>query len=204
LFANLVVTGRRRRRLALFVVILIVGAALSGCLGRPKLEDRWTRIDLLSTNVATMQATSVGATVPVSVRTQIIYRAIVTGYEVVELRTSSTFTPSNVAVRPDAPRLQMAMDIDRILANSVSGGRAIRAVTGWDHLMQTIDLSFTGVVPATGDTTGGATAGAFVLCYLASGVKIELPSGADTIVTTPLPSTNYQLLPIGVPLAVGP
>ena len=127
-----------------------------------------------------------------------IYRSILTGYEVAELRSSSSVPRSSVALGTNAPRLRMAQDIDRILAGSVTRGRAIRAVTGWDHLMQHIDLSFTGTVPAASDSSMGPGGGLFLLCYLGSGVKIELPSGADTIVVTPFTSSAYEVLPVGM------
>ena len=115
-----------------------------------------------------------------------------------ELRSSSSVPRSSVALGTNAPRLRMAQDIDRILAGSVTRGRAIRAVTGWDHLMQHIDLSFTGTVPAASDSSMGPGGGLFLLCYLGSGVKIELPSGADTIVVTPFTSSAYEVLPVGM------
>jgi hypothetical protein len=107
---------------------------------------------------------------------------------------------------PDADRLRMATDMDRLLATSVSMGREARAVTGWDHLIQHIDFSFTGVVPGTvTDSLGtGPTAGLFLVCYLGSGVEIELPSGADSVIVTPYPSAPYQILPVGLPVTVTP
>jgi hypothetical protein len=95
----------------------------------------------------------------------------------------------------------MAQDIDRILLNSVSMGRAIRAVTGWDHLIQRVDFNFSAPVPAAGDSSMGPGGGLFLLCYLGSGVKLELPSGADSIIVTPYNSSNYQILPVGMGFA---
>ena len=104
-----------------------------------------------------------------------------------------------VALAPNAPRVPMAQNIDLILANSVTRGRAVRAVTGWDHLIQHIDFSFLGTVPATVDSS---SAGLFLLCYLGSGVKIERPGQADTVIVTPFTSQPYQILPVGLELAV--
>src|SRR5262249_26605873 len=103
-------------------------------------------------------------------------------------------------------RLHMASDIDTLLATSVSMGRMVRAVTGWDHLIQHIDFAFTGVVPAiVTDSTGtGPVAGLFLVCYLGSGVRTELPSGADSIAVTPFRSSPQEILPVGLPLTVTP
>jgi hypothetical protein len=107
---------------------------------------------------------------------------------------------------PNADRMRMASDMDRLLATSVSMGREARAVTGWDHLIQHIDFAFTGVVPGsvTDSTGSGPTAGLFLVCYLGSGIKVERPSGIDTVIVTPYPSAPYQILPVGLPVTVAP
>ncbi len=178
----------------------------AGCLGEPKLEDRWTRVDIQAANLAPAQAVAAGSALPVQVAADITYRRIVTGFIVAELRASTSFAPGSLQLRPDADRLQMANDVDRLLATSVSMGRATRAITGWDHLIQRVDLAFSAVVPGTvTDSLGtGPTAGLFLVCYLGSGVRLELPSGADSIVVTPFPSNQYQILPVGLPLRVTP
>ena len=75
-----------------------------------------------------------------------------------------------------------------------------------DHLIQHIDFAFTGVVPGSvTDSLGtGPTAGLFLVCYLGSGVKVELPSGADTVIVTPFLSAPTQILPVGLPVTVTP
>jgi hypothetical protein len=199
----------RRVRIAVAMLPLALLAwAASGCMGleAPKLEDRWTRVDMPGASLAVGQAVTAGSTIPVQVSSDIIYRRIVTGYAVAELRASTTFTPAMLQLRPDGDRLRMANDIDQLLATSVSMGRMTRAITGWDHLIQHIDFSFSGVVPGTvTDSTGtGPVAGLFLVCYLGSGVKLELPSGADSIIVTPFPSNPNQILPVGLPLTVTP
>ena len=47
-------------------------------------------------------------------------------------------------------------------------------------------------------------AGLFLVVYLGSGVKLELPSGADSIIVTPFQSNQAQVLPVGLPLTVTP
>lgn len=185
--------------LALAGGLLAVG--LVGCFDEPGIEDTWTRVDIDTSNIQQSQVLAGGATVPIFVSTSVTYRAIRTGFAVAELRSSSTVSAASVAVGPNAPRTIMAQDIDRILANSVTCGRATRAVTGWDHLIQKIDFQFDGHVPAASDSsaTGG---GLFLLCYLGSGDKIERQDGTDTLVVTPFNSTQYEILPVGMELMI--
>ena len=193
-----------RDRVALIVPTLVVAALLlPGCLEKPRIEDRWTRVDVLGSNITPDQSITLGTMVPVNVHATVTYRAIVTGYAVAELRESGTLATTDVALNPEAPRVPMALDIDRLLANSVSVGRAVRAVTGWDHLIQTIDFNFNAWAPAAGDS-GRATRGLFLVCYLGSGVKIETPGQPDSIAVTPFLSTPHQILPVGMELSVAP
>jgi hypothetical protein len=189
-------------------VVAALGAATMlltgfGCLDEPEIEDRWTRVDLQSSNLLPNQAFAPGATIPVTVRAQITYRKIITGFLVAELR-QSTVPINSVVVHPDAERVTMANSIDQILANSVTRGRATRAFTGWDHLQQVFDLTFTGTAPGSAtDSTGSAT-GFYLLCYLGEGEEIELGNGQDSLVVTPFPSVPYELLPVGMELTVAP
>jgi hypothetical protein len=190
---------RTNRGRACGMVLLLLGVSmLNGCFDAPKLEDRWTRADILGSNVTANQILTPGTMQSFQLGTTITYRAIVTGYAVAELRASSSVPRTSVNLGTNAPRLRMAQDIDRILLNSVSMGRAIRGVTGWDHLIQRVDFSFTAPVPAAGDSSMGPGGGLFLLCYLGSGVKLELPSGADSIVITPYNSSAFQILPVGM------
>jgi len=109
-------------------------------------------VDVMRSNVTPGQLMPAGMD-SISVRTAITYRAIVTGFAVAELRQSAIASPASV-VSPDADRVRMAQEIDQILANSVTRGRATRAVTGWDHLIQEIEFAFNGNVPAGMDSTG--------------------------------------------------
>jgi hypothetical protein len=176
---------------------------LAGCFDKPGIEQTWTRVDMVGSNLTPGQGVGLGAAQPVTLSATITYRSILTGFAVAELRASSSISPADVDVRPDAPRAQMATDIDRLLQNSVSLGRATRAVTGWDHLIQRLDFSFSGAVPAVVDSSGTGTGGVFLLCYLGSGVRLELPNGQDSIIVTPFPSAAYKILPFGMALSAG-
>jgi hypothetical protein len=179
---------------------------LAGCLDAPKIEDRWTRVDMAGASLAPSQPVTAGSTIPVLVSSDIYYRRILTGYAVAELRASTSISPGMLQMNPNADRLQMANDMDRLLATSVSMGREARAFTGWDHLIQHMDFAFTGVVPGTvTDSVGtGPTAGLFLVCYLGSGVKVERQDGTDTVIVTPYASSPYQILPVGLAVTVAP
>lgn len=181
------------------LALAAVGAGLlAGCFDAPKLEDRWTRVDIQSANVTAFQTLTLGAPESVSVQAAITYRQILTGYAVAELRVSPTMTPGSLPINPDATRLPMAEAIDSLLQHSVSIGRATRAVTGWDHLIQTLDFSFNAAVPVVLDSTGTTGGGVFLVCYLGSGDRVRRLGLADTIVVTPFKSAEYQVLPVGV------
>lgn len=191
-----------RARGALAVLALAAtAAALGGCLWEPKIEDQWTRVDIESASVTPLQAVPVGGSLTLSGRASVTYRTILTGVVVAELRASGTIPSAGAPVHPDAEREPMAYAIDRILQNSVSLGRETRLITGWDHLIQPFDFSFSASVPATVDTTG-ATVGLFLLCYLGSATELQLPGGGDSLVVTPFLSTQYQVLPVGMALTV--
>src|SRR6185436_11440621 len=178
-------------------VPLVLGAVLlAGCFDEPEIEDRWTRVDVIASNVAPFQTFSAGSQDSITVQAKVTFRRILTGYAVIELR-ASTIPTTAVAIHPDAPRVPMATAIDSIIANSVSCGRATRAVTGWDHLIQNFTLGFTGAVPATSN-------GLFLLCYLADGDEIELANGSDSLVIAPYTSTPNEILPVGMELGIGP
>lgn len=193
------------RRIGTVAVLAAATMLLSGfgCLDEPEIEDRWTRVDLQSSSVLPYQTFSPGQQIPVTVRAQVTYRKIITGFVVAELRQSSV-PASAVVVHPDADRVTMASSIDAILANSVTLGRATRPFTGWDHLQQVFDFSFTGVAPSSATDSTGASVGFYLLCYLGEGEEIDIGGGQDSLVVTPFPSVPYEVLPVGMELAVAP
>jgi hypothetical protein len=177
---------------------------LAGCLGEPEIEDRWTRVDVRGSSPAPFQVLPGGSTQTITVSADVTFRSILTGFAVAELRASNGISGADVVLAPDAPRVPMAEDIDRILAGSVSLGRATRAVTGWDHLIQRIDFTFTATMPAGLDSTAvpGAPAGLFLVCYLGEGEEVEQADGSDSLIVTPFVSGRYQILPVGMELGV--
>jgi hypothetical protein len=180
---------------------MILAAMANGCLWEPKTEDQWTRVDIASASVIPGQVVTAGSSLALSGRANVTYRRILTGVVVAELRSASGMGAASAIVHPDGDREAMAVTIDQILAGSNGLGRDTRLVTGWDHLIQPFDFSFSGTVPAALDSSG-APVGLFLLCYLASGTEIELPDGSDSLVVTPLNSGQYQVLPVGMALTV--
>ena len=193
------------RRAAASLVLVTIAATMGGCMWEPKIEDQWTRVDLQSSNLLPLQAVPAGTSITISGRADITYRSILTGAVVAELRASSTIPSVGSIVSPDAEREPMAAAIDRLFASSVSLGRDTKLVTGWDHLIQPFDFSFSATVPAMLDSAGvpiGAPVGLFLVCYLGSATKFELPGGGDSLVVVPFGSAQYRVLPVGIPLTV--
>lgn len=193
------------RRIVAALVLVAIAATMGGCLWEPKIEDQWTRVDLQSSNLLPLQAVPAGTTLTISGRADITYRSILTGAVVAELRASSTIPSVGSIVNPDAEREPMAAAIDQLLQGSVSLGRDTKLVTGWDHLIQPFDFSFSGTVPAMLDSAGvpmGAPVGLFLVCYLGSATKFELPGGGDSLVVVPFGSAQYRVLPVGLALTV--
>ena len=191
--------ARARRVKCAWGALLVLGVAtLSGCLDKPKIEDRWTRVDVVSSSATPGQTIPAGAMQSFHMQTTVTYRALLTGYAVAELRVADSLGTTLPQIAPDAPRVSMAEGIDDILAHSRSLGRMTRAITGWDHLIQPLDLTFS----AAADSAAGSRL--FLLCYLGSGERIELDSGADSVIITPFISSERQVLPVGMELQVAP
>ncbi len=188
-----------RPRSVLAASLLAAGAALlAGCFDSPKLEDRWTRLDVVESNVSAFQTLTLGAPESLHVVADVTYRGIVTGFAIADLRVAPTLTPGLLQISPTADRQRMATDIDTLLARSTSIGRATRAVTGWDHLIQRIDFDFTASVPAVLDSTNTAGGALFLVCYLGSGERLRRLGQPESLIVTPFGSAAYRILPVGM------
>lgn len=193
--------GGGHRPLAAVAALLACG----GCLGEPPIDERWTLLEFESATPAAGQAVAADQTIAVAVRGRITYREIHTGFVVAELRYSDTLAPSMVSLDPDEHTLESALTIEHVLANSVTAGRATRAVTGFDHLVQTVDLQFEAPVPAGLGTAAGDSAASrslFLVLYLGDGEEMELPAGRDSLVVTPFDVEDTRTLFCGYPLRV--
>ena len=177
---------------------VLFSVLLAGCLGEPEIEDRWTRIDVLEASLQPGQVL-LDESIAVTVRSEIVYRSVMSGFVVAEIRVSDAIAIDQTQIAPDAPRHAMAAHIDSVLANSVTAGRGVRPMVGWDHLVRGFELSFTARVPAVSDSAASLP-GIFLLTYLAEGEEIRLVDGRDSLVVTPYVSSEYEILPVGLEL----
>jgi hypothetical protein len=193
---------RRNRITTRLLGVLLVSIALAGCLGEPEIDDRWTKVEMLEMSPQPAQALPGDQPIAVNIKGRITYRRILTGFLVAEVRYSDTIGPATVALDPAEHTLECSKDVDRILANSVTAGRATRAVTGFDHLMQDIDLNFTAQVPQ--ELFAANDRGLYLLLYMGDGDEIQLQNGRDSLVVTPFVSENVEVLHTGFALDVTP
>ena len=191
---------RRGREILLATLAL---GLLGGCLGEPEIEDRWTRLDFLETTLGDDGILNPDST-EITVNGRVTYRSQITGSFVAEIRVSSTLTAEDLQLHADADRLQMAYDIDSVLLNSQTAGRATRPLVGWDHLMREVEVSFSARIPTLLDSTGAPTdpTGIFLIAYLGEEEEIELEDGRDSILVTPFLTRDFEILPVGMPVIV--
>ena len=174
--------------------------AVSGCLDEPEIDERWTLVEFLSTDPVPGQDLDADQPLTVEVAGQITYRAIRTGFLVAEVRFSDNLGPANMVLDPDDQTLHTAHQVEQILNNSITAGRGTKAVTGFDHLMQRVDFAFDAFVPSElfgGDPDSAAYRGLFLVLYLAEGEEIELEDGRDSLVVTPMPVDEFEVLYTG-------
>ena len=195
-------TLRRRRVLGVALLLAAGLVPMVSCLGEPDINERWTVVEFIAVAPAPGQALSATQPVDVSVTGRITYRDILTGFLVAEVRYSDTIAPNTVFLDPQEANATTAEDIDLILANSVTAGRATQAVTGFDHLMQDIELAFTAQVP--GELFDNANRGLYLILYMGEGDEIRRQDGTDSLVVTPFISSDYEVLHTGFALAVTP
>lgn len=198
---------RSFRRVVACAALPALALAGAGCLGEPPLDERWTLLEFAASTPTVRSDVPDDQPIAVNVRGRITYRAIRTGFVVAELRYSDVLAPAMVALDPEQRTLESAQTVEYILANSVTAGRATRAVTGFDHLVQEVDLSFTAPVPAGLTAAAGDSAASrslFLVLYLGDGDEVELPAGRDSLVVTPFDAEDSQVLFTGYPLRVVP
>jgi hypothetical protein len=194
---------RRFARVAIVPLVLAV-VALVGCLDEPEIDKRWTLVEFVDATPQPGQACDGGSPIGVDVRARVTYRRILTGFLVAEARYMPVVLTSAYGLRLDEHTAESAAIVDQVLANSVTAGRATKAVTGFDHLMQDIDLSFTAQAPAAMFSGGAATGAMFLVVYMAEGDEIELPGGMDSLLVTPFVSSEYEVLHTGFRMNVTP
>jgi hypothetical protein len=181
---------------------LVVSALCFGCLDEPEIEKRWTILDVESSSLDQFDELTAAST-DITLDASVTYRDLLTGGYIAEVRVSADLALDDVRVGPDVPRLEMTHDIEMILQNSVTAGREIQLVTGWDHLIQHMSFAFTANVPARVPTAEGGMAAptsAYLLLYLGEVDEIRLEDGRDSLVVTPFTLDRYEVLMTGYEL----
>jgi hypothetical protein len=195
------------RRVASLGALALAGL-LSGCLGDPPIEERWTRLEVMSGPDAASIVP--GQPTTISVTARITYREILTGAVIAEVRASTSLQPADTGFEFDSDPLGEARDVDEVLRNSVSLGFASRAVTGFDHLVQDIPLTIdsAGLTPpipnsTAADSLQGTASGLFLVVYFGQVDEVEIAGGEEIDVVTPFFSDQWEILSTGVELTPG-
>ncbi|MCA9752098.1 MAG: hypothetical protein KC591_07900 [Gemmatimonadetes bacterium] len=188
--------------------VALAGLVSAGCLGEPPIEDRWTKLEIMSGPSAV--AVTEGTPSEIALSARITYRELLTGAVVAEVRASDTLTPADVDFTTD-DWLARAQMVDLVLRNSRSLGFVARPSTGFDHLIRDYDLSIeaAGVTPpmpddVVADTTAvGPTTGLFLLLYFGDVDEVRLSTGEEIEVVTPFFTDEYEILATGIALESG-
>jgi hypothetical protein len=199
--------GKTRSSAVLLSGLLLGLATLAGCLGEPEVEDRWTLLEILAVNPPADAVHSSDQPLDLTITSRITYRNILTGFLVAEVRYSDVLPPASVNLDPEEHTEAVALDVDRILANSVTAGRASKVITGFDHLMQDVEFTFTAQVPAgmfAGSPDSVSQRGMYLVVYVGEGEEIRRPGQPDSLVVVPFVSTEYEILHTGLELDIIP
>jgi hypothetical protein len=188
----------RLRPTAAVLAAISFAALAGGCLDSPPVEERWTRIELLSSSADVREDFTGGAAVPLQVRARITFRELLTGFLVVDVRSSATLTAADVDLEDDPDDdedgLDVAREVDRILLDSTSLAVEAVPVTGFDHLIREMDVELDAAVP---DTAGEI----FLLVYFSEDVEEVEEDGMESILVTPTLSTERDILSAGMAIA---
>ena len=82
----------------------------AGCLGEPTIEEQWTILEM--TSPARFASVAPGTAITVTVTGQAIYRSILTGAIVAEVRVSDTVPLASVNLDPDGDRIPVMEDVN--------------------------------------------------------------------------------------------
>ena len=166
-----------------------------GCFDSPPIEETWTRIELLSSSVNTREEFAGGAVIPLQVDARITFRELLTGFLVVDVRSSATLTAADVDLEDDPDDdedgLDVARDVDRILLDSVSLAVEAVPITGFDHLIRDLEIQLDAAVP---DGVGNI----FLLVYFSDDVEEVEEDDMESIIVTPTLSTERDVLSAGM------
>ena len=194
--------------------VLASTVLLGGCLGEPPIEEQWTLLEIVSAGPTDSGQFVIGTGTPITMRARITYRELLTGFLVAELRASTVLTADDTGLEQEDDYIGNAQDVDMILRNSISVGTQAEPVTGWDHLVQELDFTFAGgVVQPTAADSSSAAAGAqtvnasglFLVLYFSDDVQeVELASGEEIEIVTPVFSDERDILSTGLEIVPAP
>lgn len=203
---------RAHRNLTAWTLVgtLATGLALGGCLGEPPIEERWSNVQWESESIAGRDSLTPGRATQIRLRAKVRFEDILTGFVVAELRASQSLGPTDFALDAGEDDVAHSLEVETILAQSATAGRATRATVGFPQLIRTFEFEFDAAVPTTvsdvEDSPGGPPQSLFLVVYLAEGEEIRLESGEDSLVVDPFPTEENRVLHkgIAVPLRVSP
>ena len=177
--------------------LVACAALLGGCLGEPPVEQRWTRLEILS--ASPLDANAYAAPTTVTMKARITYRELLTGFLVAELRESATVTVDDTILDDPERHLEIARDVDRIVQGSTVLGGTTVPITGFDHLIHEVDISFdAGIAQQTPQS------GLFLVLYFSDDVEeVEVPGGGEIEIIHPVFSTEMDILSTGLELIPG-
>lgn len=171
---------------------------LSGCLGEPEIEDRWTRLDVVEVEDGAIDPETDDPAL--RIRGRITYRTILTGSLIMEIRSSDTFGAKDLDLREEADRLVATRQIVTLLESSGTQASATRVATGFDRLIQEVDFFFPGSLPTPGP--GGSL---YAVFYFGDVDEIDVPGEQeDIVVITARDFEAEHILPGAKLLASGP
>jgi hypothetical protein len=183
--------------------VALACALLTGCLTKPPVEESWTKLEIV--DVQSSPPSGEDSTGTINVRARITYRAIVTASIIADVRyTTDPALVTDLATNPlDSvePQLESAQRVDVLSQNSTSLVFADQLVTGFDHLIQEVDLAIAGD-PFTADSTvtPDSTGALLVVLSMAAVDEVELEDGEEMLVVTPYLTTDLDVLSAALPL----
>ena len=178
---------------------LLAGAAATGCLEAPGIEDTWTRLEILGASPGRSVAFAPGDSLSLRVDARVTFRAIRTGALALELRRGDAALATSHPLTADAPAEVQSHDVQALLAATQPLAGDSRAITGFDHLMMDATLAFDAQVPADLDSSEAL----WVLLYFGEDEDVRRPGMADTVLVTPVSMDSLQILTEGYPLDLG-
>lgn len=188
-------SGRRWGRVALVLAGVLAAATGSGCLWEPKIEDQWTRFDILTPSPESREPLP-DTLSALRFQGRVTYRAIRTGSLIAEVLVSDSISYADVNFDPETPRREVLRDVERVMAGSRSLGIVGVAATGWDRLMRDVDFA----ILTPGGLAHGAEGGVYVVFYMGTAIREENPDGSESTRFEAFDFEQKEILPMGVEL----